>query len=258
MYTNAAPDVIKFIDEQKKNGNLIDIYSDEWQKKQHIKFEFYRKNLQTFEKKNGYSYKGHMLVLLLNNENIDQIRSLYKPLEDQINSPSIFSDANNHNPDFLFINLFTKQILCAGLGKKNRLFLIDAETSASIDYNLNHLNISASKVFNNKNSTYFESFTKLDPLNFVYQLISTLEELGLAFYAHASCEFDSFQVGELLAEKPNSDGKYIRYGSEYDKEELELMAQESDDAEDDIQSAKSTLEEYFPEIDIGELNTGDY
>ena len=60
MYTNAAPDVIKFIDEQKKNGNLIDIYSDVWQKKQHIKFEFYRKNLQTFEKKYGYSYKQYV------------------------------------------------------------------------------------------------------------------------------------------------------------------------------------------------------
>jgi len=187
-----------------------------------------------------------------------KIKSFYQPLENLIDCPSWHPSANKHNPNFLFINLHTKQILCAGLGRKNRLFLIDAETNDSIEYKLNHLNISSSKIFNKRNSTYFDSFTKLDPLKFVYHLISTLEELGIAFYAHASCEFDSFQVGELLTEKPNSDGKYVLYGSEYDKEELESMAQESDDAEDDIQSAKSTLQEYFPEIEIGELNTGDY
>jgi len=258
MYTNGTAEAINFIEIQKKNGNLIDLYSDEWLKKHVPKTNYYFKEIQTFEKKHGNAFKEHMLILLLDRENTDQIRSLYKPLENLIDSPTIYSGTNSHNPDFIFINLFTKQILCAGLGRKNRLFLIDAETEDNIEHSSPHLNLSASKIFSNQNTSYFKNFTKLDPINIVYQLISALEDLGIAFYAHASCALDSFQVGELLTEKTNSDGKYILYGSEYDKDELESMAQESDEAEEDIQSAESTLQEYFPEIDIGELNTGDY
>ena len=98
MYTNAAPYVLNFIDEQKKNGNLIDIYSEEWLKKNVDEKNYYFKDLKTFGKKHGNSYKGHMLILLLTKDNTDQIRSLYKPLEDLIDSPSIYSGINKHNP----------------------------------------------------------------------------------------------------------------------------------------------------------------
>jgi len=259
MYSNGTHQAQQYIEKLKKNGDLIDIYSNEWLEKNYKDNKSIIKYIKKFEKKEGNEYIGHMLIIHLADESdeaLNELLSLYKPLENIITKKSR-SQHTGHNPDFLFINLYTKQILAAGLGRKNRIFLLDAETGNSIEYNTQALRISANDIFTNKNKSFYEEFIALDPLEVVTELISSLEELGSALFANASVR-NRDEIEEILETSPDEDGYYFVGVSEYTKEELEEELEEIDRTTDSMYEAIETIQRYFPNASIGDLNTGDY
>jgi hypothetical protein len=146
-----------YIDKMKAKGDLIDIYSREFISKNTSDYNL--EDLLEVEKKYGKDFYGHMLILHLLDESdsaINELIELYKPFENLLNAKNILG-YTKHNPDFIFINLITKQILCAGLGRKNRLFLIDLETVESVEYSHSHFPISSTSIFTDKNRTYFKN-----------------------------------------------------------------------------------------------------
>jgi hypothetical protein len=201
-----------YIDKMKAGGDLIDIYSKEFISKNTTDYNL--EDLLQVEKSHGKDIYGHMLILHLVDESdaaINELIEIYKPFENVLNAKNRFGDIN-HNPDFLFINLNTKQILSVGLGRKNRLFLTDVESNQVINYSHREHNISAEAIFCKKNKTYFEIFTALDEFDMVTRLISALEELGEALYDHARCRFVLEQIGEIQETAVFKDGIYFYEG----------------------------------------------
>jgi DNA mismatch repair ATPase MutS len=112
-------------------------------------------------------------------------------------------------------------------------------------------------VFSTTNHSYYGKFVSLDALGIVTEIISALEQLGVALFAHASSR-NRDEIEEILETKPNKDGYYMCDGSEISKEELEDELDEIDNALDSMDEAINVIQKYFPNAEIGELNTGDY
>jgi hypothetical protein len=247
-----------YIDKLKAGGDLIDIYSKEFISKNTTDYDL--EDLLQVEKNHGKDFYGHMLILQLvdeSDEAIHELIKIYKPFENVLNAKNRFGDIK-HNPDFLFINLSTKQILSAGLGRKNRLFLTDVESNQAIEYSHRDHNISASAIFAKKNKTYYEKFTALDELNMVTRLVSALEELGEALHDHARCRFVLEQIEEIKETASFKDGIYFYEGEEISEEELNDEIDENNSANERMDDAIQVIKFFFPNAEIGELNTGDY
>jgi hypothetical protein len=251
MYTNAAPEVINFISEQKKNGDLLDIYSNEWLEKRYKGSKYIKNEINAFIKKEGIKFIGHMLIIHLadeSEENLNKFISIYKPFENVLSAKNIFG-YSTHNPDFIFVNLHTKQILAAGLGRKNRLFLVDVESEESIDYDSEGFKISASDIFTNKNKSYYEKFIALDCLDIVTEIISALEKLGVSLFSYASCR-NKDEIEEILETSPNEDGYYTIDRSDVSKEELEDELDEIESSLNSIYEAIQDIQQYFPNAEV--------
>jgi hypothetical protein len=247
-----------YIDKMKADGDLIDIYSKEFISKNTTDYDI--EDLLEVEKKYGKDFYGHMLILHLVDESdsaINELIEIYKPFENVLNAKNRFGDIK-HNPDFLFINLNTKQILSAGLGRKNGLFLTDVESNQVIEYTHRDYNISAAAIFANKNKTYYEKFTALDKLDAVTSLISALEELGQALYDHARCRFVLEQIEEIKETASFKDGIYFYEGEEISEEELNDEIDQNNSANERMDDAIQVIKSFFPNAEIGEFNTGDY
>jgi hypothetical protein len=258
MYSNGTLKVQNYINRMKNDGDLIDIYSHEWLNEKYKDDEYVLERIKELEIKNKSDFIGHMLIVHLadeTNESLNELLSLYKPLKNVINAQGEFG-YTKHNPDFLFINLYTKQILATGLGRKNRLFLIDVESNANIELRRPSLRTSASQIFHN-NENYYENFTSLDALDIVSEIIVSLEKLGIALFEYAHCR-NRNEIEDILQTKPNKDGYYFIDDLELTKEELENELDEIDSALNSMDEAIEVIQDYFQHAEIGELNTGDY
>jgi len=144
------------------------------------------------------------------------------------------------------------------LGRKNRLFLIDLDSSESVEYSSVNFPISSSSIFTDKNKTYYNKFTSLDRLGIVTELLSALEDLGVALHDQARCRFSLDQIDEIKETSLFKDGNYYYEGEEISEEELDDEADELNSAFERMDSAIETIQKYFPNAEISDFNTGNY
>lgn len=257
MYTGGTKQASKFISTKLQNGEMIQLYTDEWNKQHYADSIVDNERLAHFKKAYKDLFSGHMLVLCLadaTKETLKEFRSLYKPLEKLIEATSQFG-ADLHNPDFAFINLSKKQILLVGLGSKNRLFSIDASTSESVSID----NIdSVSNIFSESNEEYFDQFTNLDLFEIVYELVSALSKYGRLRHEHDCYPYVSFDIEIELGDADPSSEILTVNGEEFDRETLEADLKDLLNLEVEMRASIATLEKYFPKVDFDGLNTGDY
>ena len=113
--------------------------------------------------------KNHLLFIFVDEYKKDireKLKAVYPPVQ------KFFEQY--HSPDFLLLNLYTKQMLCVGFGRKNRLFIIDAETGNHINaFNLNGIA---------DDSEYMDQFLESDVYESVSDLIHALYDLSIAMY----------------------------------------------------------------------------
>jgi hypothetical protein len=212
--TNASEDLF---DELRKHGLLVDAYSEKWlselenDREGGSQLEYVKQQDQDL----GTDSINHLLIVYIpygNELAIEQkIAAIYPNM-------SWLSDKSIHQPDFLFFNLVTRKILCAGLGKKNRFFVFDADNRD------NHLGWPVD-LMSSENQKLFTEFTKLDYALFVSDFLDNLEKLGQSNYFLAN-EWDGDE----------DSGEYM-------------------DADDGIFEAMNFFRIFFPMVEAEELDS---
>jgi hypothetical protein len=254
---NGSPKAMQLFNRLKNEGTLVDLYSKEVFDKNHngpaIYLEDFERIIEIENGKNDdYGNEkfplGHLLVIcsaLLRHEDKKLLGKIYAPL---IN---VFRNGIHH-PDFLIFNLYTKQILYVGLGRKNRLFCIDVGSDKNID--------PLHYVAGSEDYQYMQKFTEHDVIDFVEEdLVGSLYSMGLAFFEQDHLPFID-DLHNLLDTEPNGDGMYELEG--YDDgvsaQEVKEMINEYEDHQKTITHSLQILQSFFPELTEGDLNTGDY
>ncbi len=266
--TGGTKKAIALFSKFQQDGNLIDVYSKSFFDRQpsvkddpYAPFsqEGYQYVLDEYENNLDSNEKpvGHLLFINVDSLNDDLRKALievYKPLANLI-------DAGKHNPDFLIINLFTKQVLCIGLGRKNRLFSIDAATGKTVNaFGLLGLTSTEEDV------GYIDRFTQHDVYECVSDLVHALYKLGLAMYNNDGMMANQEQIEYTLDSGPNQLGVYqlkstedeILDDEEYSKEQLVGLLNEINEYQAEEDNSMKTINIFFPDCYQGDLNTGDY
>jgi hypothetical protein len=131
--TKGTPKAMSLLAELKETDDLVDVYSNEFFDRQPTHDEdplapFTKDGMITIEEMENDSDedakpKNHLIFIFVNenDEDIhDKLMDTYPPLRNCFEQ--------GHLPDFLLLNLYTQQMLCIGFGRKNRMFIVDAET----------------------------------------------------------------------------------------------------------------------------------
>lgn len=254
-------------------GDLVDVYSNSFFDRQPsakddpfapFSKEGFEYILEEHEFNSDSDVKpvGHLLFI-----NVDQYKTeLRKSLVDLFKPLSNLIDAGKHDPDFLILNLFTRQMLCVGLGRKNRLFAIDATTGKSINvFGLLH-GVHGDGIAPAESDHYIGRFTEHDVYEAVSDLVHALHNLGVAMYDYDGMLANHEQIEYSIGLPPSDDGLYqlkdwddqILNDQKFTKGELVSMLEEIKGYQAEEDEAMNMIHVFFPQCERGELNTGDY
>lgn len=255
MYTGGTSEAIKFIEKYKKTGHVVDFYSDEYigSFDQDDTPTITLEALKDYDSEHGTLYRGHMLTIFVGNEDgemLDELSQIYQPFEQILNLRSEFGSWT-HKPDFFIVNLNIKEILCVGLGRKNRMFQFELHK---------YLRSKKEQVSGEEFDTdCSEGFFAHDHYGIAKKTIHEAKSLGESYYSLDSLAGNS-DVSVTLNEE---DGLY--YFDDYDEEGM--TEEEVNDLRNDYEryrewvlDSAEVLAEFFPPINNyeWELNTGDY
>ncbi len=250
MFSNTKEDGIKFITKYKNLGYLIDVYSSEWMPAEINKNDNYtlnRRDLNRLENEYGNEFKGHLLALYLGDEDealLNDLQNLYPPFR------KLF-EISHHLPDLVFINLITKEILCAGLGRKNNSF------SFELHRYLQAKNPNTEESLNFKFDTDpSPEFFRLDHDDIVSSTLDTLEEFGTAYYQILCLQ----SIEDMDPIRSKRDGLYY-YDNSSDgltKEEVTELKSEYERLRRNIDTEFHCIRSYFPKAIYYELSTGNF
>ena len=206
---------INIFEKLKESGDLIDVYSKEWLLKQPDGSQLNEAIASEFDKKFGDQFRGHLKVIYLSNRaSAFELATVYPQLQQQIKD-----DTPTHIPNFLFINMKLNKILCVGLGRKNRIFILDSDTNEKVY-------VSGVPGNSNSNKKYIQEFTNMDHANVVKTIVQSLHDASI-----------------LMDEQEDFD--------EYDSEDYENLC-------DRLNEVVQGIQFYFPHCEAGDLNSGDY
>ena len=262
-YIGGTPEVQNFIKKYIASGYLVDPYSKEWlasldaRKKADKNFycEIYNDRYSENEDLFGSEFWNHLLILRIDESNpelIKDLKAIYQPFKSIFEERDSMSGHDKHRPDFILINLNIRKILCIGLGRKNRLF----------DYDLDEYlgNVPSSVNFNEyassftRSNSYYQHFLSDDHAEIVLSLIQGLSDLGSGLFEKASTPGNP----DEWPNEPNEDGMYLIEDGEYTAEKFEAIKDGYYQADELMREGFTSINLLFPEIEIGDLNTGDY
>jgi hypothetical protein len=252
-----TPQAKTLLDLFKKEGNLTDVYSKEFFDRQPT----YEEDPEAPYYKNGMGHinelemdldenakpKNHLLFIFIDEykkELINKLLALYPLLIEKFDA--------HHKPDFLILNLYTKQMLCVGFGRKNRIFAYDPAYPNHIDfYGLTGAG---------DGRKYLDKFTEHDCYDTVGDFAQALATLSEAMFDWDHLPHNPEMLEIALDAGPKSDGLYYVEDDEdgYTKEDLEGYIEEYADAQMREDEAMKIIRIFFPAHDWWELNTGDY
>jgi hypothetical protein len=265
--TGGTIKTIALLRELEQAGYLIDVYSKSFFERQpsikdvpnaeyhqedfeHL-LEHYENDPDSEEKPVGHLFFINVSVLRPELKNV--LIELYEPFASYLNS-------GKHNPDFIIVNLFTRQVLCFGLGRRNRIFSFDAVSGKTVN---------AFGLLGGPNPAedieYMDRFIQHDVYDFVSDLAHALYKLGLAMFNYDS-KPDQDKLEYTLNSGPNQHGVYqlksldgeILDDDEYSKEEIIYFLEQIIVSEKEEDDSMKMINIFFPECYQGDLNTGDY
>lgn len=262
------------LDRLNAEGDLVDVYSSQffarqpsYQEDPYAPFtsEGFDYLLDEYENNTDSDQKplGHLLFIHVDDykhELRNKLIEVYQPLM------RLF-DTGKHHPDFLILNLHTTQVLCIGLGRKNRLFAIDAKSGRSINV-FGLLRGVHSTILSQEqgDDEYMKKFTEHDVYESVSDLVHALYKLGVAMYGYDGMPANLEQIEYSRDLPPNNNAVYelrdidgnLLTNDEFSKEELIAMYEEIRSYQDQEDEAMKIINTFFPQCERGELNTGDY
>lgn len=254
--THSAQTCIKQLTEL---GALVDVYSKQWLDA-HPNFPYCNANdLAEYQATSSNACEGHLLVISTSlDESVvaELLMAAYPEFESVLGKTAPF-----HKPDLIFINLATEQILCAGLGRKNQLFGYAVGTS---DVWVNDANVqsvtSADQIEAAKNPAllFMREFVQYDYAGIVTRLIDSLYEFGVSARAWDHLPLNPELIEEILEQGPDEDGQFDIDGEMMSHEEARDVIAEFESADSWGNENLSCIQDLFPELTWGDLNTQDY
>jgi hypothetical protein len=129
MFKIDAPEVKAVIDKHKRTGHIVDFYSEEHVANLDIdSAPITIGDLKEYDRKYGADYRGHLLTVYLGDHQQELFNDLchcYPSFKQILTLKNQYGGAM-HKPALLIINVKTREILCAGLGKKMFFFLMNS------------------------------------------------------------------------------------------------------------------------------------
>jgi len=254
---NGTPQAMSLLAKLKESGDLVDVYSDNFFDRQPTYDE---DPLAPFTKGamdsiNEYESdpdeqakpKNHLIFIFIDEYKKDiheELKKIHPPLKE------IFEQG--HLPDFLLLNLYTKQILCVGLGRKNRMFILAAETGESVN--------AFDLIGITDDSEYMDRFLENDAYESVSDFIHALYDLGVAMYAYDNLPGNEESVEWALDEENTRDGLHYIEGDDegYTTDQINEFLEKYQENQADVDEAMKMIKVFFPQCERGDLNTGDY
>jgi len=262
--TKGTNEAEKLLERLRVDGELVDVYSQSFFQRQpsidedpYAPFSSdgmdYVEDLENDPDGDVFP-KGHLLFIFLNDykpEIRQALSSVYPPLENLL-------DNGKHNPDFLILNLYTQQMLCVGLGRKNRLFVIDAATQEPIN--------AFGLIGHGDHDDYIDKFTEHDCYETVSDFLHAVHDLGQAMSASDNVHPYGDCLEHTLDAGPGDDGLfYIKSWDDellddegYSREDLTDMVDRYRQSQEAEETALKMVRVFFPQCERAELNTGDY
>jgi len=221
------------LDKLEKEGHLINVYSERWVNLKN-EYEFTIEDHNWLIERYGKQFDSHLLVVYLVEQNYETCQNLvnfYPILKKSLNE-------NIYQPTFLFINLETNQILCAGLGRRSSLFLIDAESHNPL--------IEGDTYYD----TYIRKFTALDHQNVVLDIIDALEHLGKSYLELDQIPGSLEQLEQLLisANQGISSFSFKNDSQIYTLEQLQEFQFEYKEIFENQAEWIEIIQKYFPQF----------
>ncbi len=228
----------KLLEALHMQGLVVSPYTEQWFNDVSSKGSRNIEEFHEFTKTRDANFIGHMLFLYVDHYNLQnksELSAVYPPLKRLFVS-------GQHHADFLVLNLPRNEILALGLGRKNRIFASFIASDGSC--------VETSDIDNFRSSTDFLGFVSLDHAGLVDDLITALDELGTGFERWDSLPVNPGELQELL----DSDDEL----EDFSREEVIDLLEEYKTADSLIEDAAWTINQFFPNLDVNELNTGDY
>jgi len=231
--SNGTLRVMKLIERLENEGHLIDVYSKKWMSAKN-QYEFTAEDHSWLAERYGQQFDSHLLVVYL-------VEQDYKTFQDFVDVYPILKRAlidNVYQPTFLFINLETKQILCAGLGRRSSLFLFDAKTNTSLIQGEKHY------------IEYLRAFTALDHQNVTLDLIDALERIGQSYFELDQIPGSLEKVEALLsgAQSPDDLYSFTNDTNQYSREQLLEFEMDYKEILDNQEECCEVIQKYFPQF----------
>lgn len=191
--------------------------------------------------------KNHLLFIYLESYKRELINKLL------VLCPALVKHFDGlHEPDFIILNLYTKQMLCVGFGRKNRIFAYDPMYEPFIDF----FGLTGS----GDGGKYLDRLMEHDCYEAVRDFAQALATLSEAMFDWDHLPHNPEMLEIALDDGAKSDGLYYVEDDEdgYTKEDLEGYIEEYADCQIRGDAALKIIHVFFPECEWGELNTGDY
>lgn len=250
--------------ELKSKGAAIDIYSSSWLEK-NIGLSFDESSIDEVDLETGGTCRGHLLIIAT-----DLAKATCENMLPKIHAPFELVYGKNaafHKPDFIFINLASKKILCAGLGRKNSFFCYDlADKIVFLDARgiMNYFNDWFEEDINfgsgpfKSSLNYIKKFTKYDFLLAVDKLLTNLYEFGEEATRLDNFPLNSGLISELIELGPNTNGLYDIDGELMTLDQSNTIILKYDECDKSGNEKLEILKLYFPDLSWVDLNTQDY
>jgi len=257
IFTGGSNAAMEFLEKYKNNGLLIDIYSNEAHKRLDGINGLSAADFKSYEKKYGTSFHNHLLLISAfwdDSEGVklkEEFATVYPKFTDYLPSEN-----NNvfFGPQFILINMHSRQVLLAGLGRKHRLFLIDAETGVEVSINAPN-DINAAALFGNSDENYLDTFLGLDHAKVARAFLENLYLLGQKTF-DMECGITPYEYEMMIALEPDSEGNYeTEEGDIFTQVEYEELIEAHEGLMNEIESIESFLKKFWSVIDYSVLCT---
>lgn len=240
-------------------GALVDVYSKKWLSTHPDFSHFSFEDLAEYQLKSNGLCEGHLLVI---STSLDlTVASTLLPAAHPSFAAYFAEEVRNHRPDLIFINLATKQILCIGLGRKNQLFgfaigsddvsIRDGTVHDVIRPWLQHVKDDPTVLF-------MREFLQYDYAGIVPSLIESLYEFGVCARAWDYLPLNPEIIEQILNKGPDKDGMFDIDGEMMSLDDAQNVIAEFEKVDEWGRENLSTLQDLFPELTWGDLNTQDY
>lgn len=243
--TKGTPQAIELFKLLKKEGNLVDIYSPEFFDRQPDVEEspnapFHKDGMAYIDEMEADPYdmkkpKNHLIFIFIERSNEHVIKKLLEIY------PALTENFQRfHKPDFLILNLYTRQMLCISFSGENFMFAENPFYKKEVYFNRFTEAEGGEK--------YMNKFTEHDFYDVVGSFTRAVEQLSQSMYEWADLPYDADSIESSLDEGPQSGGLYYVDGDDesHTKEELEKYLEQYANCQNDADNALAVIRAFFP------------